>query len=244
MPDEKSLKALIEQDFQDISEELLKSLGDKIMNRVYSKINRPDYFVIDTDSYAGNFERQLCAYATGQIGECGVGQKEAEIFKVEEDPDFFEDIVVPGEPGDSEYPCWRPIKLYGNPRYFNDGMGNCYLRDNHNPEEVLKKYRETLIKHAERNRNVYADKEYGNRLADEAIKEAQTAQYSMCTAYMSVAFCLDVNPTQKHIDLMKRRAKKFCEEYYPNTRWGSKINIEGFRLVEEFKRTFAASKTV
>ena len=26
-------------------------------------------FVIDTDSYAGNFEREMCAYLTNQIGE-------------------------------------------------------------------------------------------------------------------------------------------------------------------------------
>lgn len=31
--------------------------------------------IIDTDSYAGNFERELCAYLTGHIGECGVGSK-------------------------------------------------------------------------------------------------------------------------------------------------------------------------
>ncbi|KKK83825.1 hypothetical protein LCGC14_2789530, partial [marine sediment metagenome] len=30
-------------------------------------------FIIDTDSYAGNFEREMCAYITGRVGECGVG---------------------------------------------------------------------------------------------------------------------------------------------------------------------------
>ena len=35
------------------------------------KRGEPDHFllVIDTNSYAGNFERQLCAYVTGQIGD-------------------------------------------------------------------------------------------------------------------------------------------------------------------------------
>lgn len=36
--------------------------------------------VIDTDSYAGNFERQLCAFATGEIGECQVGDEEQDLF--------------------------------------------------------------------------------------------------------------------------------------------------------------------
>lgn len=29
--------------------------------------------IIRTNKYAGNFERDLCAHCTGQIGECGVG---------------------------------------------------------------------------------------------------------------------------------------------------------------------------
>jgi len=37
-------------------------------------------FVIDTDYYAGNFERNLCAYATGYVGECGVGRQMAQQF--------------------------------------------------------------------------------------------------------------------------------------------------------------------
>ena len=32
-------------------------------------------FIIDTDQYAGNFERELCAWTTGQIGECEVGKE-------------------------------------------------------------------------------------------------------------------------------------------------------------------------
>lgn len=29
--------------------------------------------LIKTDSYTGNFEREMCAHMTGAIGECGVG---------------------------------------------------------------------------------------------------------------------------------------------------------------------------
>jgi len=35
-------------------------------------------FVVDTEQYAGDFERQLVAWMTGQVGECKVGQEEAE----------------------------------------------------------------------------------------------------------------------------------------------------------------------
>ena len=79
-------------------------------------------FVIDTDSYAGNFERAMCAYLTGQVGDCGVGEEQAEIAK-QEIPDVvakLEDLVmsVPDEHG-----CHRPVSIFPNPRYGNDGHG-------------------------------------------------------------------------------------------------------------------------
>ena len=38
----------------------------------------PFAFIVVTDQYAGNFERQLCAYMTGCVGDCLVGQECAE----------------------------------------------------------------------------------------------------------------------------------------------------------------------
>lgn len=38
-------------------------------------------FVIDTDQYAGNFEREICAFCTGRYGECEVGKKIADEFR-------------------------------------------------------------------------------------------------------------------------------------------------------------------
>jgi hypothetical protein len=45
-------------------------------------------FVVDTDTYAGNFEREMCAYITGQVGECEVGEeiaKAARMMLIEQD---------------------------------------------------------------------------------------------------------------------------------------------------------------
>jgi hypothetical protein len=65
-------------------------------------------FVIDTDSYAGNFEREMTAYLTGIIGECEVGEElvEREIKKK------FEQYVqsVPDEHG-----CYRPTSCWKSP---------------------------------------------------------------------------------------------------------------------------------
>jgi len=49
-------------------------------------------FVIDTDAYAGNFERALCAYVTGR--HCGTGRVAAylEMYQREVPEDFFESL--------------------------------------------------------------------------------------------------------------------------------------------------------
>jgi len=68
-----------------------------------TQINDGFAFVIDTDSYAGNFEREMTAYITGHIGECGVGDE-----YIEELPINFDNIIdVPDEHG-----CYRPTTIW------------------------------------------------------------------------------------------------------------------------------------
>ena len=80
-------------------------------------------FVVHTDSYSGNFERDLCAYITGQIGECGVGDDMARDFiedEGDETAELFGEIVnqVQDENG-----IWRPCEIYPTPGRLNNGMG-------------------------------------------------------------------------------------------------------------------------
>lgn len=42
--------------------------------------NQEWIFVVDTEQYAGNFERGMCAFMTGMLGECGVGSEEARLY--------------------------------------------------------------------------------------------------------------------------------------------------------------------
>lgn len=60
--------------------------------------------VLTTDSYAGNFERELCAHCTGIVGECEVGSE----FVEEEITDIFIDIV---KTKPDEHGCYRPVSL-------------------------------------------------------------------------------------------------------------------------------------
>lgn len=85
--------------------------------------------IVDTNKYAGNFEREMCAYATGQIGECGVGSEEV----VENIPHslwwgiFVDEVCDEG--------CYRPVALSPTPGYINDGMGGLY-EDTHENREL------------------------------------------------------------------------------------------------------------
>lgn len=69
--------------------------------------------VVDTDSYTGNFERELCAYVTGQYGECEVGKNYAEIFSkdIEHIEWWNKNIVKRSEPP-PEIECERPVEIY------------------------------------------------------------------------------------------------------------------------------------
>lgn len=79
----------------------------------------PFAFVIDTEEYAGNFERQLCAFITGVIGECGVGQEEANLFLQSQGlPKLhpFQDCVT--EVAD-EHGCHRPVAIWPTPGWYS-----------------------------------------------------------------------------------------------------------------------------
>ena len=68
---------------------------------------------IGTDKYAGNFERELCAYCTGITGDCDVGEEEAKMFnekypKDEAENGMFQNII---QSRPDEHGCWRLVAL-------------------------------------------------------------------------------------------------------------------------------------
>lgn len=84
-------------------------------------------FVVDTDSYAGNFERELCSYVTGQCDEHGKykAEKYADLYLEELPHDPFlhlVDIRV-DDHGDDQINR-SPMALAPTPGYGNDGLGN------------------------------------------------------------------------------------------------------------------------
>lgn len=72
---------------------------------------------IDTNSYAGNFERELTAYLTGRLGDSEVGKKYAEMFLRDFHIDYTDDENDPftdsinGKHGDFG---WNWCEISGN----------------------------------------------------------------------------------------------------------------------------------
>ena len=86
----------------------------------------PDSYVVivDTEQYAGNFERDMVAFITGQVGECEVGQEQATTARTELAAStlaWFDNntMQLPDDHG-----CHRPANLAPTPGWYNDGNGN------------------------------------------------------------------------------------------------------------------------
>jgi hypothetical protein len=95
-------------------------------------------FVIDTDSYAGNFEREMTAYITGKSGECGVGQELTDKF-----PDYFDEDLVISAP--DERGCRRPCEIIETPGWFKTGLGGHFKEGQE--KEAEEHYVESLKAH-------------------------------------------------------------------------------------------------
>jgi hypothetical protein len=139
-------------------------------------------FVIDTEEYAGNFERQLCAYITGCIGDCGVGEEERIQYNNDETMNFDDSIRL--EP--DEHGCNRPVILVDTPGWFNNGLGG-HFRDGTDEQVVLDHHKQVA-------------KEHG------LPAHGKMAKFPAC---LSVGVLFETKPTAKEIALMKRRAEAY-----------------------------------
>jgi len=167
--------------------------------------------VIDTDSYAGNFERQMVAFMSGIVGECERGRKEAAVFKAELPGTDLEEVVISVRNEDDG--AWRPASIYPSPRYWNDGYGNVYSK------EVALDDPTAVVAY---------NKGY-KRQGPEA--EEVTSVPRAWPAYHSVACFLSGVPDEDTINLLVGRAKRFCAERINRDGDPSPIEFLGARMV-------------
>ena len=103
--------------------------------------------IVDTDSYAGNFERQSIAYATGLVGDCGVGQGEALTASEEVSSETLKWWGKHGQQVADDHGCMRPAKIHPTPGFFNHGMGVSFPLTDEGRAAALVSYKEVVEKY-------------------------------------------------------------------------------------------------
>lgn len=209
----------------------------------------PWAFLIDTDSYSGNFERELCAWITGQVGECGVGDGLAESARAYLPNDLVRWFEFHTGHVADDHGCSRPAAIWPTPGFFNDGFGNQWPEDA-DPEEVRAKYLKTVREyfgeqiqrcqnHLDEGKDIKAwtqeQDSYKNRMA-----QAEAAETPHHESYQSVAVFLNLQPSPEILELMKERALSYRKKLHRMAKFSneSDFKILGFRLVKmELKET-------
>ena len=196
---------------------------------------------IDTTDYSGNFEREMCAFVTGQVGECGVGEELVEEAQEELARDTFnntgewiEEHIV-DEADDSDCPCHRPCSIWPTPGWFSNGMGGHYHDVPDNEEQALQDNYKALVEYNSHQlkmvnsrieKNDFEDsskpgawdKDACIRTKQRIEKELAEAKAKAKTkvnkwpAYLSVAIFFDEVPPKEVIEVMIERAKRFAAE--------------------------------
>ena len=174
--------------------------------------------VIDTDSYSGNFERELTAYLTGVIGECGVGDKLAARFrqdaKTSKPPVDFEKLLlqVPDEKG-----CARPCTIWSTPGWYNDGYGEHYKEGDEkralaaSKEKAKNELKPRIAQHEAHLEKPYAGwtkddvKRAIDNLKKDLAKRLAVKKPGKYNAYLSVAIFFSERPSNKVIEWLKKR---------------------------------------
>lgn len=163
----------------------------------------PKYgLVVDTENYAGNFERQLTAYCTGVVGDCNVGNREASDFRSDIGDELrnhlYHDLLYFKI---DEHDCARPCSIWSTSGWFNNGVGG-YFRDGQENE-------------AEDHRNAYYEK---NKMGGVKVP------FSKYPAYLSVIVYFEKKPDNGFFEIFKTRAIEYCEKH--------EIKLTGFRWME------------
>ena len=195
-----------------------------------------EMFIIDTDHYSGNFEREMCAWTTGHIGDCGVGDKHLGKY-----PKIAGVLQQP----DEDNGCMRPCAIYPTKGYYNNGMGFQY-KDGQE-EEALKVYKKSVreyfgkwIKQEEsyRGKNIRnwtdeaIDRSVINHRKSISDAEVRTEPHRY-EAYQSVVIYFeDDTLTPELIKTLKSRAEEYTKENPDGYADEATINIEGFRIIK------------
>ncbi len=198
-------------------------------------------FIVDTDKYSGNFEREMCAFMTGRVGECGCGDDLAALFFEEtgNNPDEPHEVNPHIVEQPDDHGCYRPCSIHPTPGFFNDGFGGEYPDSILDTPEGEQEVRDRIIakceEYIQREMTGVPHTDHWQKVIDEA-KES----ISKYPSYQSVAIFMNRRPTDEEVVVLIERAKGFLaasRKLDKDTDRGyishEDINVLGFRLVKE-----------
>jgi len=186
---------------------------------------------IDTTDYSGNFEREMCAFLTGVVGDCCVGDELTE-EALEEIPEReLEWITTHIVHESDEHGLARPTSIWTTPGWYCNGMGGHY-RDDPSTEaqaaidlyKSLEAYHGAQLKmandrlesgdfEAENDRGAWTKEacEQTKKRIEAVLNEAkQKKAPHKWPAYLSVAIFFDEIPPKEVMDVLIERAKLFA----------------------------------
>jgi hypothetical protein len=203
--------------------------------------------VIDTLGYAGNDEREICAYLTGEYGDCQVGDDIAQKYGKDIEHRAWWKEHVYHQPDDND--TYRPVSSVATPGWFNNGMGGMF-RDLPENEEPARKARVQATRdyyqpHIERIQKRLDEQNFENDWTNEGcerqlklykriLAEVETATLNKFGAHMSVAIFVDEFPPAEVLDELIARVEKYARN--PNVitgkDYGSAMEITGYRKID------------
>jgi hypothetical protein len=216
-------------------------------------MNNKYIFIIDTDSYAGNFERDMCAYITGVVGGCEVGEEFAAMYDKEVNTDGKESVFLEYlDFRSDEHGCARPCECWPTKGWLSVGGHKAVRDEDWNQEDADKVYQTNTaeiyrgyLKQVERvvigeGGWTTASKATAIKRHEKDIERALKEKSPKNMPNNSVAIFFDKKPTSEMIVLIKNRVRKFAEakrqyvekeniSYEKNF----KLTIHGFRMVKE-----------
>lgn len=179
-------------------------------------------FVVDTDTYAGNFERSLLAYVTGQKQDNfhDFDEKTADRVRDELPPDvsaYFENNIGWGLDDLDDVPMMSRCVVHHTPGWFSHGRGGHYKDGQEH--EAFEDYKKRIVE-------------------DKKLHPGYDLHWSptliKCPSYQSVAIFLNEVPPPEILSIMKARSVAFCKDHLDIM--GTKaptIEVLGFRFVEQ-----------
>jgi hypothetical protein len=139
-------------------------------------------FIIDTDSYAGNFERDMCAYITGVVGDCGVGEEFAKMYEEEMNVDEdLENVFVDYlEFRPDDHGCARPCDLWPTKGWLIMGDSKVVRKEDWDQKKADKEWQKCQVKIYEEYKKQTENVTVGQNGWTEKNKAREIANHQKC----------------------------------------------------------------